>query len=61
MNTNTERNMLRKKQSLVVIPLIGRLLDAWDDLPNDVKSDPELERVAKHIRLIDEGMEGEHE
>lgn len=39
------------------MPLIGELLDSWDDLPNDVKSDPELERLSRNIQKIDSAME----
>jgi hypothetical protein len=34
--------------------LVALLLDRWDDLPNDVKSEPELEPVAKVIGQIAE-------
>ena len=53
-----ERNAARRQQSKVVMPLIGVLLDRWDDLPNDVKSDPELDAIAEIINKIDNGMEG---
>jgi len=52
-----ERKSIRRKQARDVMPLIGNLLDAWDDLPNDVKTDPELERLATKIELIDRAME----
>ena len=55
----TERAKIIRAQSKAVMPLIGKLLDAWDDLPNDVKSDPELEHLEKYIDLIDDAMEGE--
>lgn len=53
-----EIERLRKKQAEKVMPMIGALLEAWDDLPNDVKSDPELDRLERQIRKIDNGMEG---
>jgi hypothetical protein len=28
-----------------ILLLVAQLLDRWDELPNDVKSDPELEQV----------------
>lgn len=34
--------------------LIAVLLDRWDDLPNDVKSEPELVNVAKVVSEISE-------
>ena len=52
-----EREQLRKKQAKIVMPLIGPMLAAWDDLPNDVKTDPELERLFRHIQKIDSVME----
>ena len=55
---NNEREVISLKQSKDVMLLIGGLLDAWDDLPNDVKSDPELEKLSKHIEKIDNAMEG---
>ena len=57
MKIEKERERLRKIQSRKVMPLIGNLLDQWDDLPNDVKSFPELERIAKIITKIDDAME----
>jgi hypothetical protein len=56
-NVNKERARLARLQAINVMPLIGGLLDAWDDLPNDVKYDEELERLRKHIEKIDDGME----
>lgn len=32
----------RAEQAARVMPLIGPLLDAWEQLPNDVRSDIEL-------------------
>ena len=52
-----EREIIRLKQAKTVMPLIGELLDSWDDLPNDVKSDPELERLSRNIQKIDSAME----
>jgi len=54
-----DRERIREEQSRNVMPLIGGLLDAWDELPNDVKSDPELNRLAKNIQRIDTAMEEE--
>ncbi len=56
---NKEQAKLVRLQAINVMPLIGGLLDAWDDLPNDVKGDPELEHLEKYIDLIDDAMEGE--
>ena len=53
-----ERSLLRKEQSKKVMPMIGPLLTAWYDLPNDVKSDPELTCFSNHIDKIDSVMEG---
>jgi len=48
----------RRRQTKAVMPLIGPLLDCWDELPNDVKSEPELEGLAEWINKINDGMEG---
>ena len=52
-----ERESIRRRQAKDVMSLIGDLLDAWDELPNDVKTDPELERLAAKIESIDHAME----
>jgi len=60
--TNTkmdEREILRNEQIQNVMPLIGKLLDIWDDLPNDVKSDPELNYLSRCMQKIDMAMEGD--
>lgn len=57
MAVNNERTHLIRIQTKAVMPLIGGLLDAWADLPNDVKSDPELDSLKKHIDHIDNAME----
>ena len=46
MTTSEAVSRLRKRQATTVMPLIGPLLDAWDDLPNDVKSDIALDSAA---------------
>ena len=48
--TDREKEILR--QNKAVMPLIGPLLDVWDDLPNDVKYDDELMRLEKVINKI---------
>lgn len=35
-----------------VLSLIGELLDRWDELPNDVTSEPELSAVERIISMI---------
>ena len=37
----------------------GTLLDAWDDIPNDLKYDAELERIRVKMEAISDAMEGE--
>jgi len=54
-----ERELLREEQAETVMPMIGLLLDRWEDLPNDVKSDPELSALKKSINNIRMAMEGE--
>lgn len=51
-----ERERERRRQNKAVMPLIGPLLDAWDDLPNDVKGDEELKRLSEVIDKISYGM-----
>lgn len=51
-----ERERERRRQNKAVMPLIGPLLDAWDDLPNDVKDDEELKRLSEVIDKISYGM-----
>ena len=52
----SERSKEIRRQEKEVMVLIGPLLDAWDDLPNDVKGDDELKRVAEVIDKISDGM-----
>jgi len=53
----SEVEQLRAQQIKVVMPLIGGLLDAWDNLPLDVREDDELEHLRDYIKRIDAGME----
>jgi hypothetical protein len=52
-----ERDRLRAAQSKAVMPIIGSLLDAWDGLSNDLKSDPELEHFAQLMTKVHAAME----
>ncbi len=54
-----EIDELRKAQVVAVMPLIGILLDSWDGLPNDLKSDPGMEDFPKIMTRINGAMEGE--
>jgi hypothetical protein len=36
---NREILRLQAKQAKAVMPMIGQLLDAWEGIPNDIKSD----------------------
>lgn len=36
---STNLNQLRREQAQRVMPLIGGLLDAWEQMPNDLRSD----------------------
>ncbi|MCK5610048.1 hypothetical protein KAR91_49705 [Candidatus Pacearchaeota archaeon] len=38
---------------------LSALLDAWEQLPNDLRGDPELEQVSKWIELLIDGVEGQ--
>ncbi len=51
----------RSKQAKRVMPLIGGFLDAWDQLPNDIKSDEYLSSVREYVEQISSSMEGQHE
>lgn len=55
-----EREEIRQHQASLVMPLIGRLLDAWEDLPNDVRGGPELSRLAGGMQAIDSAMEDDN-
>lgn len=48
---------LRRDQSARVMPMIGGLLDAWESLPNDIASDPELDALGQQIERIRAAME----
>lgn len=52
----TDREKELRRQIRVVMPLIGPLLDIWDDLPNDVKCDEELKRLSEIINKISGAM-----
>jgi hypothetical protein len=56
---SSEVVVLRREQSKRVMPMIGGLLDAWEQLPNDVKHDDDLTSVREHIERIDAAMEGQ--
>ena len=56
-----EVESLRQEQSRAVMPLIGPLLDAWEGVPNDVKSQMEEEALdlCHYLRRIERAMDGE--
>jgi hypothetical protein len=59
-----ELQQLRRKQMRAVMPFIGPLLDAWDDVPNDLKGEIEegatdLAEALDSIRVAMEGDDGE--
>lgn len=56
---SSELVVLRREQSERVMPMIGGLLDAWDQLSNDMKHDDELTSVREYIERIDAAMEGQ--
>ena len=53
----SEVERLRKAQSRIVMPMIGPLLDAWEQLPNDVSQMDELAALKNHIEQIWNAME----
>lgn len=48
---------LRKAQAKAVMPLIGPLLDAWYQVPNDVACMDELEHLSQLLEDINNAME----
>ncbi len=52
-----ERDVFLKQQARCAMNVVPDLLDAWDEVPNDVKSDPELKRVARHMQKLYEAMD----
>lgn len=52
-----ERANGRRRQARKVMPLIGPLLDAWEAVPNDLKGDPELMPLWRHLDRINRAME----
>jgi hypothetical protein len=54
----TQIYKLRSAQNKAVMPLIGPLLDAWECIPNDQRS--ELPELAKVLNAIDRAMEANH-
>jgi len=56
---NDENDKIRKAQVAAVMPIVGILLDAWDGLPNDLKSDPAMEHFSEIMAQLDNAMEGE--
>jgi hypothetical protein len=57
---SAERENLRSKQTRAVMPLVGPLLDAWEGLPNDLRSSIQDESVdlCEAIDAIRDAMEG---
>jgi len=55
----SERTALRARQSRDVMKLIGPLLDAWDDVPNDLKGDlrEQCTPLCDYLDKINEAME----
>lgn len=54
-----ERNRLRRLQAVAVMPQIGPLLDAWEQLPNDLidKINAENPALCSTLCLIRAAME----
>lgn len=55
--SGSELSRLRKAQAKAVMPLIGQLLDAFEQLPNDVASIEELQDLSEAIEAINNAME----
>lgn len=56
-----ELERLRRKQMRAATPLIGPLLDAWDEVPNDLKGEIEegATDLAEALDSIRDAMEGD--
>jgi hypothetical protein len=52
-----ELTRLRKAQAQAVMPLIGPLLDAFEQIPNDVLGMEELAELCVAIEAINSAME----
>lgn len=56
---DAEIEKLRRQQANKVMPLIGPLLDAWEGISNDTKSEPDLKHFASQIHRLYQAMEGD--
>lgn len=54
---SSEVKRLRAAQAKLVMPLIGPLLDAWEQVPNDVACTDELEQLSQLLEDINNAME----
>jgi len=54
-----ERRAARERQQREVMELIGPLLDAWEDIPNDIKGDlrEHCTPLCHYLDRINEAME----
>lgn len=52
----SEVEKLRAAQARDVMPLIGSLLDSFEQLATDLKTDPELEQLVGHLQAIEDVM-----
>jgi hypothetical protein len=59
MTTEIER--LRAKQAARAMKKVSPLLDAWEQLPNDVKSESELKHVRKCMEALFRAVEDDRE
>jgi hypothetical protein len=59
--SDQEREKILKEMSKKVMPLVGELLDIFDNVPNDIKSDEELEELFDIIDQISEIMDDDSE
>ena len=55
--SNQEVKRLRRAQAKAVMPLIGPLLDAFEQIPNDVLGMDEMEDLCVAIEAINYAME----
>lgn len=56
-SVDKELKRLRAAQAKAVMPLMGQLLDAWEQIPNDVATMDELSELSQLLEDIDNAME----
>jgi hypothetical protein len=55
----SEVEFLRAQQAGASAVILGALLDAWDGLPNDVKTDPAMDNMSAEMSRLQQAIEGD--